>query len=587
MPVIGTAGHVDHGKSTLVLALTGRDPDRWAEEKARGLTIDLGFAWTTLPGGTEVSFVDVPGHEHFIKNMLAGIEAVDVALLVVAADEGWMPQSEEHLAVLDLLDVTLGVVALTKVDRVDRELVELATLEIEERLAGTSLTAATVIPVSASGAIGIDALRSELARLVAMVPTPGEGRPRLWVDRSFSIAGAGTVVTGTLLDGSLSVGDRVLIWPGPIEARIRGLQSHERDHTTVGPNRRVAVNLVGLERDMVERGAMLGTAGQWIPTSRVAVGLRRARYVEEIPDRGAYQLHIGSGAWPARVRLVGEHAAVVDLPHPLPLRMGDRFVLRETGRRLVMAGGRVLDPAPPRRSVDLTGLAGSLDHGADGRAAALLALRGRERADVLAAHTGGGSVPGAVVAGSSLVDPAAAAAFRTGVVEMVERYHRKNALRAGAPVATVASALGVEAVELEALVAAEPLLVIEGSNLRLASFSVDRSPAHDAAWAEAKRRLAEAGPAVPRLMELGLDRELIHALVREGALVKISAELAYLPEQVEALVTEMRAMGDDFTVTAFKDRVGLSRKYAVPLLEWADATGLTVRTGDTRRLRSP
>jgi selenocysteine-specific elongation factor len=206
---------------------------------------------------------------------------------------------------------------------------------------------------------------------------------------------------------------------------------------------------------------------------------------------------------------------------------------------------------------------------------------------VLAAHTGGGSVPGAVVAGSSLVDPAAAAAFRTGVVEMVERYHRKNALRAGAPVATVASALGVEAVELEALVAAEPLLVIEGSNLRLASFSVDRSPAHDAAWAEAKRRLAEAGPAVPRLMELGLDRELIHALVREGALVKISAELAYLPEQVEALVTEMRAMGDDFTVTAFKDRVGLSRKYAVPLLEWADATGLTVRTGDTRRLRSP
>ncbi|MGH3649482.1 MAG: selenocysteine-specific translation elongation factor, partial [Acidimicrobiia bacterium] len=245
MPLIGTAGHVDHGKSTLIQRITGRDPDRWAEEKRRGLTIDLGFAWTTLPDGTEVSFVDVPGHEKFLKNMLAGIEAIDVALFVVAADEGWMPQSEEHLAVLDLLEVGRGVVALTKVDLVEEDLAELAAAETADRLAGTSLEASEIIPVSGMTGEGVSDL---LDALVAQMPDShvAGSRPRLWVDRSFTLPGAGTILTGTLLDGALSVEDVVEVYPTGNLGRVRAIQSHEKSHQRIGPGRRVALNVSGV-----------------------------------------------------------------------------------------------------------------------------------------------------------------------------------------------------------------------------------------------------------------------------------------------------------------------------------------------------
>lgn len=222
MPLIGTAGHVDHGKSTLVEALTGRDPDRWAEEKRRGLTIDLGFAWTTLGSAGEVSFVDVPGHERFLKNMLAGIEAIDVALFVVAADEGWMPQSEEHLAVLDLLGVDSGVVALTKTDAVDDEMIALIQMEIADRLVGTSLESAPILPVSARTGRGLDGLRAALAERAMAADHPGD-RPRLWIDRAFSMAGSGTVVTGTLTEGPIRVGDEIVLFPVRKRTRVRGL----------------------------------------------------------------------------------------------------------------------------------------------------------------------------------------------------------------------------------------------------------------------------------------------------------------------------------------------------------------------------
>ncbi|HSO49564.1 MAG TPA: selenocysteine-specific translation elongation factor, partial [Acidimicrobiia bacterium] len=245
MPLIGTAGHVDHGKSTLIETLTGRDPDRGAEEKRRGLTIDLGFAWTTLQPGLEVSFVDVPGHERYLKNMLAGIEVVDAALFVVAADEGWMPQSEEHLAVLDLLGIDTGVVALTKVDLVDDDTVDLAIIEISEQLAGTSMESAEVIPVSARTGLGIDRLRSALADLVSGISAGGD-RPRLWIDRAFTVPGAGTVITGTLIEGPIQVKDTVEILPGHRTARIRALQSHETEVDRAEPGRRLALNLSGV-----------------------------------------------------------------------------------------------------------------------------------------------------------------------------------------------------------------------------------------------------------------------------------------------------------------------------------------------------
>ncbi|MDH3397899.1 MAG: selenocysteine-specific translation elongation factor, partial [Acidimicrobiia bacterium] len=412
MPVVGTAGHVDHGKSTLVRALTGRDPDRWAEEKRRGLTIDLGFAWTTLADGTEISFVDVPGHERFIKNMLAGSEAIDVALFVVAADEGWMPQSEEHLAVLNLLGVRSGVIAVTKADRVDDELMELVTLEVEEKLDGTSLAGAPIVPVSPVSKRGMDELRTALETAVREIGPAlvDVGRPRLWVDRSFTITGAGTVVTGTLLDGPLAAGDQVEIWPGRLRGRVRGLQSHEQDHPEVAPHNRVAVNLVGLERTEVARGAMLGRPDDWHPTATALVHIETARYLDEpLTNRGAYHLHLGSGAWPVRLRLVqgseldGSGPAILQLSQPLPLKIGDRFILREVGRRAVVGGGRILDPHPMTRISDIRlsveTLRDMVAGPANEQATALLQVRGRDSLARLSADSGGGVPTGAIITG--------------------------------------------------------------------------------------------------------------------------------------------------------------------------------------------
>lgn len=583
MPVVGTAGHVDHGKSTLVLALTGRDPDRWAEEKARGLTIDLGFAWATLDDGTEVSFVDVPGHERYAKNMLAGIETIDVALLVVAADEGWMPQSEEHLAVLDLLEVRRGVVALTKVDRVDEETAALAALDVEERLAGSTLAGSPIVAVSAVTGRGLDEVRAALTGAARSVAVPREGRPRLWVDRSFSIAGAGTVVTGTLLDGSLAAGDRVAVWPGPREARVRSLQSHEREVERVGPGRRVAAGLAGLERDEAGRGAMIGLPGQWVPTTRFLGTLRTARYVEEIADRGAYHLHLGSGAWPVRIAR-REEAVLVDLPVPLTLEVGDRFILRDTGRRQVVAGGRVLDPSPRPGRPPVGPLLGALDASPDERATTLLDLRSMEDVRILAAHSGGGT-PAALIVEGTAVSAATASALAGRAEDEVRAFHAANPLRPGMPLAALAGRLDAPPGLVEALVAGGGPLALADGLVRSADFGGGLTAGQEEAWSRARAALETAGLAVPGAGELGLDRELLHALVRLGRLVRVSPDLVYLPAQIEELTSVVRSMEALFTVSEFKDRAGVSRKYAVPFLEWCDATGRTVRMGDRRRRR--
>jgi selenocysteine-specific elongation factor len=591
MAVVGTAGHVDHGKSTLVTALTGRDPDRWEEEKRRGLTIDLGFAWTELPGGLEVSFVDVPGHERFMKNMLAGIEAVDVALFIVAADEGWMPQSEEHLAVLDLLGVGRGVVAVTKVDRVDRELRDLVEEEIRDRLAGSSLAAAPIVPVSAITGEGLDELRRRLAETVAGLPPPSEGRPRLWVDRVFSVAGAGTVVTGTLLGGSLETGMDLAVWPERARVRVRGLQSHERDVTRVAPRRRVAVNLAGVDRRSLVRGSMLASLEGWRTTRRLLVAFRTARYAGELADRGAYHLHTGSSGWPARLHVLdqdqGVGSAIVTLGADLSLTAGDRFILRETGRRAVVAGGRVLDPAPgPGRPVPrlVHELALVIDRHPDERASVLLRGRGTARLTDLEADSGGGTPAEARVVGRQAFTPEYAQALTGRVRETVARFEAANPLRPGMPTAELASALRVEQEVLMALLAgADGIRVESGMVSTGAGPAID--PTADPRWPPARELLESSWPAVPTPAEMGLDDELVHALARVGACVRISPSLVYLPDQAERIRSVLSALDDGFTVSAFREVAGMSRKYAVPVLEWADRTGLTVRSGDVRRLR--
>ena len=591
MPVIATAGHVDHGKSTLVRALTGRDPDRWEEEQRRGLTIDLGFAWTDLEG-REVGFVDVPGHERFIKNMLAGVDGVDAALFVVAADEGWMPQSEEHLAVLDLIGVDRAVVALTRIDLVSPDDAELAALEIADRLEGTTLAGAEIVPVAAPQGIGMEHLRHSLAGLLG--PEEDRDRPRLWVDRSFTIGGAGTVVTGTLVGGTIAVGDTLEVLPGSLAVRVRGLQTHERTVESIGPGNRAAVNLGGIDRTAVARGAMLGRPGEWRTTTRLLADLRAVRSLgDPVTDRGSFHAHLGSGSHTARISLLeadsltASGAALLTFDDPVVAAAGDHLILREVGRRSVVAGGVILDPHPASRRRDAAASIGALREATDpdARAAALLEVREIAPRPEIAADSGGGAVLGALVAGDTLVSPAAGRRIEQAAGELLRTHHRDNPLRPGMPLPALATALRIPLHVLERIVVTSPTLVVEGPTVRDAGFVPRLEGAAEKAWEAARTTLAGAGFAAPRRGELGLEEEVVHALIRAGMLVPVGDDLVYLPETLDAIAAAAGDLGDGFGVGDFRDALGITRKHAVPLLEWMDANGMTRRTGDVRSFR--
>jgi selenocysteine-specific elongation factor len=356
--VVATAGHVDHGKSSLVMRLTGMDPDRLDEEKRRGLTIELGYAWCTVPSGRELGFVDVPGHERFVRTMLAGVGPVRLVLFVVAADEGWKPQSEEHLEIVDVLGAHGAVIALTKRDLVDAARLERARAEVTERVQDTALEGAPIVACSSATGEGFDELVVALDAMLAGAPEPErDGRPRLHVDRVFSIKGSGTVVTGTLTGGPLTTGAEVELLPSGTRARVRGLQTHHRDVGSASPVSRVAANLTA-ERARIARGEVLAPAGLWTATSVLEARIEPVRSLDRpITSRGAFKLHAGAAERDARIRLYDVKQVPADgafvritLSEPLVLDVGDRFVLRESGRRRTIAGGVVLDTAPPRRA---------------------------------------------------------------------------------------------------------------------------------------------------------------------------------------------------------------------------------------------
>jgi selenocysteine-specific elongation factor len=351
MFVLGTAGHIDHGKSALVQALTGIDPDRLREEKERGMTIDLGFAWLKLPGGQEVGIVDVPGHERFVKNMLAGVGSIDLALLIVAANEGVMPQTREHLAILDLLGIQRGIIAITKKDLVDQEWLELVKADIEELIRPTTLAQAPIIAVSAVTGEGLPELVAAIEKLLgATEPKKDIGRPRLPIDRIFTIAGAGTVVTGTLIDGSLTVGQEVEIVPPGLKSRLRGLQTHKARLTTVAPGSRVAANLVGLATSDLQRGDVLTKPGWLVPTTQLSTELRLLAYLRRpLPHNATVSFHTGAAEAMAKVRLLekerlepGETAwAQLRLDRPVALVKGDHYIIRSPMETL--GGGKIVD----------------------------------------------------------------------------------------------------------------------------------------------------------------------------------------------------------------------------------------------------
>jgi selenocysteine-specific elongation factor len=599
--VVATAGHVDHGKSSLIVRLTGIDPDRWAEEKRRGLTIDLGFAWTTLPSGREVGFVDVPGHERFVRNMLAGVGPVRLVLFVVAADEGWMPQSEEHLAIIDVLGAEAGVVAVTKTDLVDPDTTAVAEEEIRERLANTALEGSPVVPCSAATGAGVQDLRQALDDLVARAPVPEDrGRPRLDIDRSFSIRGAGTVVTGTLTGGSLSVGDEVVVHPAGFRARVRSLQTHRRSVDTARPVARVAANLVGTSREDVRRGDVLTRPGQWRPTSTIEVSLRPVRSVDHpVGGRGAYKLYAGTAERTARLRLYatrqlgpGERAfARLRLDGPVVVTAGDRFVLREAGRRETVAGGVVLDPLPPPRPGSDPELRLATREAAVPDVAPLMVLeRGRVRAADIVALTGvePAGIPGAWRLGPWWVAEEAVDRASEAVLQELASFHRVHPLRSGMDFEELRRG-GDDVVPhiLERLEEAGAV-VRDGRTIRLAAHRVDLGDREDDA-SRVVQAVAAGQPTPPTVRELvaaGFPQDLIEACVSVGRLVRLSPEVVLTPSfagRVEEVALEEAGRPEGLTVGAFRERLGTTRKYAVPFLEWLDGRGVTRRDGDVRR----
>jgi len=632
--VIGTAGHVDHGKSALVQALTGTDPDRLAEEKARGLTIDLGFAWTTLPSGREVGFVDVPGHERFVHNMLAGVGGVDCALFVVDASEGWRPQSVEHLAILDLLGIPAGVVALTKVDLVDEATLDRVAAEVADRLEATTLAGAPMVPTAAPSGLGVEALAAALDAALDRLPDPPDrGRPRLPVDRVFTMRGSGTVVTGTLSGGSLPAAGEVELLPAGRRARVRGLQSHGRPLAEATPARRLAVNLAGVTTDQVVRGDVLVLPGQWAATGTADCRLRcLAGAPAPLRGRGAYLVYAGAAETAARLQPLdaievrpGTDALVrLHLERPLVLDMFEPVVLRDSGRDETVGGGLVLDPFPPavvhgtagrvRRTEELeareaTGRAGLLErvlaergvvHLADLPGLAAIApdhLAAALAASAQVSEGMRGAEPPAVVTSRTLAWTGEAwATAAAAAIEAVEGQHRADPSAPGLPAQTARAAArapgwpaaaGNEVVE--ALVAGGRL-VADGPALRTPGHGVRLDPAQRALRARVEAALDEAGVGLlgdRALADLGADRKATALLVRLGVLVPI-APGGYLGRAaLEGAVAALRRSfidGRPFAASEAREALGTTRRTLIPLLEYLDRTGVTVRQGDLRRL---
>jgi selenocysteine-specific elongation factor len=602
MHVVATAGHVDHGKSSLVVRLTGIDPDRWEEEKRRGLTIDLGFAWATLPSGREIGFVDVPGHERFVRNMLAGVGPIRLVLFVVAADEGWKPQSEEHLEIVDVLGAEAGVVALTKSDLVEPGGLARRTEEIEGRLDGTALQGAPVVPCSSATGHGIEELTAAIDAMVAAAPSPEDrGRPRIDIDRSFTIRGAGTVVTGTLTGGTLTVGDEVVVHPDGVTARIRSLQTHRRPVEVAEPVSRVAANLAATSREEVVRGDVLARPGQWRPTSAIEVRLRPVRSLERpLTARGAFKLYAGSAERDARLRLYGDESsfARIRLSRPIVAEAGDRFVLREAGRGETVAGGVVLDPDPPARpgSDAVDRLARREAARREDLPALVVTERGAVRASLLPVLAGASpsAVPGATRAGAWWIADEHLAALRRRATEALEAHHRTHPLRPGMDAGDVRRAVLAEGADLDLGEAVldgmlkEGVIAREGPVLRMADHRVslgDRDP-------EAERlveAVAAGEPTPPTVADLegaGFARDLIEACVRTGRLARVSTDLVLTPaflERAEEVARAESSSPDGLTVSRFRELLGTTRKYALPILASFDGRGLTRRDGDVRR----
>jgi len=625
--IVGTAGHIDHGKSALVEALTGTHPDRLAEEKRRGITIDLGFAFLE-ENGVRFGLVDVPGHERFVSNMLAGAAGIDLVLLVIAADESIQPQTREHFDICRLLGVRRGVVALTKSDLVDADMLGLVRLEVEEYLRGSFLEQAQIVPVSAKTGAGLAELKKALHGVATEIPGKDAGRHfRLPIDRAFAMKGFGTVVTGTLISGSVGAKDEVELFPGGQRLRVRGVQSGGKSVERAVAGQRTAVNLAGIDHDAVKRGMTLAAPGHFRTTRRMDVRLTLLPSAGKLKHRARVHFHGGTAETIAEILWYGQsvlspgqtalgHLRLADDVLLLP---GDRFIVRQFSPVLTIGGGVVLDPLARRPRARDTGRAAYLETLETGKHKEILDAM-TERAllglgfEEIVAHTGWldheigeAAEELAVAVRIKIVSPeplilVGRKAFdeaRRRIVDRVERFHKENPLSRGIAREDLRANLGrrVRAETFRAALeelAAERKLDLQGELVKRAGSQIALQPEEAQAKGEIEKAFAEAGLAVPSIKEvlakLSVEakraEKLLQILLREKNLVRVSPDLIFhcdaLAGLKERLAAHKRAKGERISVPVFKDLTGITRKYAIPLLEYLDRERVTRRAGDER-----
>ncbi len=629
MHIVGTAGHVDHGKSTLIAALTGTNPDRLKEEIAREMTIDLGFASMALPGGETIGIIDVPGHRDFVGNMLSGIGGIDAVLLVIAANEGVSAQTREHLAILDLLEITRGLIVLTKCDLVsDREWLELVGLEAQELVEGTSLQNAPVLRVSAQTGEGLDQLKLSLAELLAEIPPKRDlNRPRLPVDRVFALSGFGTVVTGTLLDGSFALGDEVVCLPGGKTGRIRGLQNHNRKLQKVSPGYRTAINLNNLSKEDINRGDVIALPATYKPTKRVDASIRLIREATtELKHNMSLKLYAGASETLARVRLLGverlepgeEGFVQLELEEPLVAIRGDHYVLRLPSPAATIGGGVILDTQPTRRyrrfdEVTLT----RLEQLRVGKRADLV-MQALDRLNVtnLAALTSHTSLPAAELetqvrelesageiiflskhpnpAKTQLISAQNWQSITNRIVGILDEFHRNFPLKAGISRELLKSGLKLTQEQFDLvldLLNQQGILIEQGTLVWAAGHSILLTPQQETLAASLLEKFANSPYSPPDVneaeAELGFD--VLEGLIATNRLVRVSDTVLFLPDTIESMkswVQEAIQANGNMSLAQFRDHFQTSRKYAAAFLEYLDSIGYTLRKGDVRVLRT-
>lgn len=580
MHVLATAGHVDHGKSSLVRALTGQEPDRHAEERRRGLTIDLGFVWTEIDG-QEVAFVDVPGHQRFITTMLAGVGPVPAVLLVVAADSGWSAQTEEHVAALDALGVRHGLVVVTRSDLADPEPVR---AEVVEWLADTTLAGLPIVAASSVTGVGLDDVRTALAGVLTGLPRPDPAAPvRLWLDRVFTVRGAGTVVTGTLGGGRIDRGASMILARTGARLTVRGVESLGRQRDLAEAVSRVALNLRGVDADELRRGDALVSADRW------AIGTRADLWVPDGVDRLPKEVtvHIGAAAHPVRTRRFGTHGVAVTLPVPVPLSYGDRVLLREPGSRVIRAAD-VVDVAPrrlPRRRGASAERARELAELADGADPAVELRRRGVVAEAEFATLGVGAATVRPVLGW-LIHPDTAAEVRSALGALAKAHEREQPLATGLSIAAAARRVGLPDPRLVAELLPSGWEARSGRLERAGTSSAGLPEAVEAAVSRLRDRLSTNpfdAPTIPELEDLGLGPAELAAAARTGALRRLVDGVVLLPDAAEAAVQRLGGLAPPFRTRDAREALGCSRRVALAVLAWLDAERLTRRLPDDRR----